>query len=142
MLFCFLFAMRFQLGTPPPSRDWVVPPFHFVLVFAFSSRPRHYGGLREGFNVGFPCHSACVLLQFAFLRLAPPATLAVRGRFLTAVCLIIAPFSSRPHHHAGGTREVFGGGLPYCSACILLQLLYFEFSWLHSLVVQRCGSGF
>ena len=26
----------------------------------------------------------------------PPATLAVRGRFLTMVCLIIAPSSSRP----------------------------------------------
>ena len=62
---------------------------------------------REGFDFDFLCLSACVPLQFAFLRLAPrhaddtregfdggwschsaffvspPATLAVRGRFLT-----------------------------------------------------------
>ena len=74
-----------------------MPPFHFRFGFRlFVSPPRHDGGLREGFDVGFPCPSAWVLLQFAFLRLAPPATLAVRGRFLTVLCLIIAPFSSRP----------------------------------------------
>ena len=37
----------------------------------FVSPPRHDGSLREGFDVGFPCLSACVL-QFAFRRLAPP----------------------------------------------------------------------
>ena len=36
------------------------------------------------FYGGLPYHSA-------FLPLAPPATLAVRGRFLTVVCLIIVP---------------------------------------------------
>ena len=28
--------------------------------------------INDGFDVGFPCLSACVLLQFDFLRLAPP----------------------------------------------------------------------
>ena len=50
----------------------------------FVSPPRHDGSLREGFGVGFPRLSACVFLQFAFLRLAPP-------------------------RHTGGTRQVFDG---------------------------------
>ena len=59
-----------------------------VLVFPFLSRPpRHDGSPREGFDVGLPCLSACVLLQFSFIRLAPPVTLTVRGRVLTVVCL-------------------------------------------------------
>ena len=76
----------------PPSRDcglchlsipcWFSP-------FLFRLAPRHDGGLREGFDVDSSCHSACVALQFAFLHLAPPATLAVHGTFLTVVCLII-----------------------------------------------------
>ena len=57
------------------------------------------------------------VLVFTFLRLAPPATLAVRGRFLTVVCLIIAPAFS------------FN-----CSSS--------RFSWLLNLAVQRCRSGF
>ena len=106
-MFRFLSAMRFRLGTSPL---WVVPPFLFVLVFAFRlAPPRHDGSLREGFDFGFARVSACVLLQFAFIRLAPSATLTVRGRVLTAVCLAIAPFSSRSPHHTGGTRQVFDG---------------------------------
>ena len=87
----FLSAMRFQLGTSPPLTGLlVVPPFHFVFGFPLCvSLHRHDGSLREGFDVGFPRLSACVLLQFAFLRLAPPATLAVRGRVLTVVCFAI-----------------------------------------------------
>ena len=71
----------------------------------------------EVFDVGFPCHSVRVFLESPFFFLPSPAALAVRWRFLTVVCLIIAPvfsfnrFSSR-------------------------------FSWLHSLAVQRCGRGF
>ena len=40
-------------------------PFHFVLVFAFLrlASPCHAGGPREVFDVGFPCHSACVFLK-------------------------------------------------------------------------------
>ena len=77
-------------ALPSLASLWVVPPFRFVLVFTVSP-PRHDGDLRKGFDVGFPCHSACVLLQFAFLRLAPP-------------------------RHAGVTREGFDGGLSCHSA--------------------------
>ena len=93
MFFCVLFAMRFQLGTPPPPRGTVgCATFPFRVGFRrFVSPPCHDGGLRESFDVGFSCHSACVLLQFAFLRLAPAATLAILGMFLTVVCLIIVP---------------------------------------------------
>ena len=55
-----------------------------------------------GFDVGFPCHSACVFLQSPF-------------------------FVSPPPRHAGGPREVFDGGVPYHSACVFLQLLFFSF---------------
>ena len=68
-------------------------PFH--VGFRLLSRPpRHDDSLREGFDFGFPC--ACVLLQFDFIRLAPPATPTMRGRVMTVVGLAIAPFSSRP----------------------------------------------
>ena len=68
----FYVYMRFQLCTPPFAGLWVVPPFHLALVSPFRLDPRHDDGLREGFDVGFRCRSACVLLQFAFLRLTPP----------------------------------------------------------------------
>ena len=109
--------MRFQLGISPPRGTVGCHLSISCWLSPFRLAPRHDGDLREGFDVGFPCHSACVLLQFAFLRLgppatmavrgrifygglpyhsaflplAPPATLAVRGRFLTVVCLIIVP---------------------------------------------------
>ena len=97
-MFCLLsFVMHVVLFSllicvfglaPPLAGLWVVPPFLFVLVFASClAPPRHDGSLREGFDFGFPCLSACVLRQFAFLRLAPPATLTVRERLLTVVCL-------------------------------------------------------
>ena len=83
MFFCFVFALRFQLGATPLVGLLVVPPFHFLVGFhLFVSPPRHDGGLREGFDVGFLCLSACVLLQFAFLRLAPsPPRWRYAGRF-------------------------------------------------------------
>ena len=63
-----------------------------------------------------------------------PGTLALRGRVLTLVSLIIVPAfsfnrlsSSRPPRHADGTREVFDCGLPYHTACAFLQLLFFAF---------------
>ena len=34
------------------------------------------------------------------------------------VCLIIAPSSSRPPRHVGGTRGVFDCGLPYYRVCV------------------------
>ena len=45
--------------------------------------------------------------------LAPPATMVACGRVLTVVGLAIAPFSSRPPRHTGGTRQVLTDGLPY-----------------------------
>ena len=36
------------------------------------------------------------------------------------------PNSPSPRH-AGGPREIFDGGLPYHSACVFLQLLFFAF---------------
>ena len=90
MLFCFLFAIRFQLGASSPrgTVGCATSPFRVGFRLSFS-RPRHDGGLLEGFDVGCPCHKACVLLQFVFRRLARPATLAVRGKVLTVLCLII-----------------------------------------------------
>ena len=86
MLFCFLFEMRFQLGTPPPRGTVGCATFPFCVDFRLlSRRPRHDGSLRESFDFGFPCLRACVFLQFAFLRLAPPATPTIRGRVLTVV---------------------------------------------------------
>ena len=91
---CYAFSARHFT----PSRDRGL--YHLSISFWFSpfvsSPPRHDGSLREGFDFGFPCLRASVLLQFAFLGLAPPATPTIRGRVLTFVGLAIAPFSSRP----------------------------------------------
>ena len=114
-----LCVMHFQLGTPPPRRT--------------------VGSATSPVRVRFPLSSSR----------APPATLAVRGRVLALVSLIIAPAfsfnrlsSSRPPpprwRSTGGVWRWFA----YHTACVLLQLLFFAFSWLHSLAVQRCGSGF
>ena len=82
---CYAFAARHF----PPRGTVGCATFPFrVGLHLFVSPPHHGGGLREGFEVGFPCHSMCLLLQFAFLRLAPP----LRWRY---------------------TREVFDGGLSY-----------------------------
>ena len=116
MLFCFLFPIRFQIGAFPPSRDcglchlsiscWLVfalssrppatmaacgrvltlvsfviaPAFSFNSPFFVSLHPRHAGGTRVVFDDGLPYHSAFFV--------SIPATLAVRGRFLTLGCLI------------------------------------------------------
>ena len=87
----------------------------------FRLAPRHDGGLLEGVDVGFRSHSACFLLQFGLLHLAPPppawrfasrfaggqpydgtflcvappATLTVRGKFLAlAFPSILSEFPS------------------------------------------------
>ena len=58
------------------------------LSYAHASPPRHDDGMREGFNVGFPCRSACVFLQFAFIRLAPlPPRWRFAGDFLRSFAL-------------------------------------------------------
>ena len=86
----FYVYMRFQLCTPPFAGLWVVPPFHLALVSPFRLDPRHDDGLREGFDVGCRCRSACVSFNSPF-------------------------FFSLPRH-GDGSREVFGGGLPHHSA--------------------------
>ena len=96
MLFFFPLCYDFSARHFPPSRDCGLCHLSISCWFSpFRLGPRHDGGLPEGLGVGFPCHNACVLLQFAFPRLAPPATLAVRGRFLRVVCLnIVTAFPS------------------------------------------------
>ena len=75
----FLSAMRFRLGTPPPRGTVGCATFPFRVDFRLClAPPRHDCSLREGFDFGFPCLRVCVLLQFAFLRLAPPATPTIR----------------------------------------------------------------
>ena len=95
--FVFSFDMRFRLGTSPHRGTVGSATFPFCVGFRLLSRPpRHDGSLWEGFDFGFPCIRACVLIHFAFLRLSDPATATIRGRVLTVVGLAIAPFSSRP----------------------------------------------
>ena len=89
--------MRFRLGTSPPHGTVGCATFPFRVGFRLLSRPlRHDDSVREGVDFGFLCLRACALLQFAFLRLALPATLTIRGRVLTVVGLAITPFSCRP----------------------------------------------
>ena len=77
---CYPFSAR---HFPPLAGLSVVPPFNFVFGFRLVvSPPRHYGSPRKGFHVGFPCLSARVLLQFAFLHLAPPPSWWYAGGFL------------------------------------------------------------
>ena len=128
--------MRFRLGTPPPLAGlWGVPPFHFVWVFAFCLvPPAAMISLREGFDFRFPCLRACLLLQFAFIRLAPHATPMMRGRVMTVVGLAIAPFSSRPP----ATLAVRGRFRRM--VCLLIvsafpSITSFAFSWLHTQAV-------
>ena len=79
---CFLSAMRFWLGTSPPRGTVGCATFPFCVGFRLLSRPpRHDGNLREGYDFGFPCLRAFVLLQFAFLRLAPPPRRRFAGGF-------------------------------------------------------------
>ena len=71
----FSLCYSFSAGHSPVLAGlWAVGyatfPFR-VDVRLLSRPPRHDGSLREGFDFGFPCLGACVLLQFAFLRLAP-----------------------------------------------------------------------
>ena len=135
--------MHFRLGTYPPRGAVGCATFPFRVGFRLLSRPsRHDGSVREGFDFDFPCLRACVLLQFAFLRLAPPATLTVRGKVLTVVCLAIAPFSSRPLATLAVRGRFLTGGLPYYSVCVSFNCFSSRFSWRYSLAVQRCGSGF
>ena len=51
-----------------------------------------------------------------FVSPPPPATLTVRGKFFYCGLIYPSAFFVSPPRHAGGTREVFDGVLPYCSA--------------------------
>ena len=141
--FVFSFDMRFRLGTSPPSRDCGLCHLSISCWFSpFVSSPRHDGSLRKGFDFGFLCLRACVLLQFAFLRLAPPATPTIRGRVLTVVGLAIAPFSSRPPRHTGGTRQVLTDGLPSYSVRVSFNYLLRVFPGFISRPFRGMGVGF
>ena len=59
-----------------------------------------------------------------------------------AFCFNLPFFLSPPPRHAGGSREVFDGGLLHCSVCVPFNYFSSRFSWLHSQDVQRCGDGF
>ena len=96
---CFVasFDTRFRLGTSPRHGTVGYATFPFRVGFRLLSRsPRHDGSLLEGFHYGFSCLRDCVLLQFTFLRFAPPATPTIRGRVLTVVGLAIAPSCLAP----------------------------------------------
>ena len=145
MLFCFRSAMRFHLGTSLPS--WDCGLCHPSISCWFSPLvspppPVHDGSLRVGFDFGFPCLRACVLLHFAFLRLAPPATPTIRGRVLTVVGLAVAPFSSRPPRHTGGTRQVLTNGLPSYSVCVSFNYLLRVFPGFIARPFRGVGVGF
>ena len=87
----FPFRIGFRLFVSPPRHDGacgrvlmlvslvLAPVFSFNSPF-FVSPPRHTDGTREGFDGG------CLAIAPFLSR--PPATLAVRGRFLRVVCLI------------------------------------------------------
>ena len=119
-MFRFLFRYAFSARHLPPSRDCGL--CHLSVSCWFSSyvspAPATMVACGRVLTFGFPCLRDCVLLQFAFLRLAAPATPTIRGRVLTAVSLAIAPFSSRPPCHTDGTRQVLTDGLASYSVCV------------------------
>ena len=86
MLFCFLYAIRFQLGAFPYSRLWVGPPFHFRVGFCLLSRPP---------TTMIACGRVLLLV---FLVLAPAFSFN-------------SPYFVSPPRHADGTREGFDGSL-------------------------------
>ena len=99
----FLCAMRFRLGTSAPRGTVGCATFSFRVSFRLLSRsPRSDGSLREVSDFGFPC-----LLQFAFLRLAPPRHAAVTREGFDGGRSCHSAFSSRPLRQTGGTRQVF-----------------------------------
>ena len=113
---CYAFSAR---HFSPLAGLWVVPPFHFVLVFAFClPPPRHCGSLREGFDHVFSCLRACVLLQFAFLRLVPPRHADDTREGFDGGWSCHSAFFVSPPRHTGGTWQVLTGGLPSYSVCV------------------------
>ena len=122
------------------SNCWPLEEQHYAEVFAVSasfktddpplwsgllSPSARAGALRDNRGHCLNCHedthpfhpfinaSGCLNPE----HLRPPATLAVRGRFLT-------------------------GGMPYINVCVSFNYFTSRFSWLHCQAVQRCGRGF
>ena len=118
--FVFSFDVRSRLAIPPPIAGlWVVPPFHFVWVFAFRLvPPAAMISLQEGFDCGFPCLRACVLLQFACIRLAPPRHADDAREGYDGGWSCHSAFFVSPPRHTGGTRQVLTDGLPSYSVCV------------------------
>ena len=58
------------------------------------------------------------------------------------VGLAIAPFSSRPPRHTGGTRQVLTGGLPSYSVCVSLNCVLRVFSGFIARTFRGVGVGF
>ena len=87
---CYAFSAR---HFPRLAGLWVVPPFHFELVFAFLSRPpATMVACGRVLTLVFLVLAPVLSFNSPFLRLAPPATPTIRGRVLTVVGLAIAPF--------------------------------------------------
>ena len=81
-MFCLLFfvmhVILFSLYAfsarhfPSLAGLWVVPPFHFVLVFVLSRPPRHDGSLREGFDFGSLVFTPVFSFNSLFFVSPPP----------------------------------------------------------------------
>ena len=99
VMYVTLFSLRhaFSARHFPPSRDCGLCHLCFSCWFSpFRLAHRHDGCLREGFDVG-----VLVVIAPAFSFNSP---------------FFVSPL----HRHAGGSREVFYGGLPYYSAFLRL----------------------
>ena len=143
MTFCFLFAIRFQLGTSPPRGTVGCATFPFDVGFRlFVSPPATMVACGRVLTLVSLVIAPAFSFNSLFFVSPPPVTLAIRGRFLTVIFLIMSLFSSRPSLNAGGTREGFDGGLPYYSVCVSFNYFSLRFSWLHSQAVRGVGVGF
>ena len=135
--------MRFRLGISPPRGTVGCATFPFRVGFRLLSRPpRHDGSLREGIDFGFPFLRACVLLQFAFLRLAPLRHAdGTREGFDGGLSCHSAFFISPPPPHWRYAAGLTGGS-PCYNVFVSFNCLSSRFSWLHSQAIQRYGIGF
>ena len=128
IVFCLCYTFsggRFPISWDGELRHHPV----FVFAFAFSSHTTASMAAcgRVLISVYLVLALAFSFILNLFVSLCPRDTLAVRGRFLPVVYLVITPFSSRSPRHAGGTREVFDGGLPHYGVLCLVQIVLFVF---------------
>ena len=141
---CFVFSFaRFRLGTSPPRGTAACATFPFRVGFRLLSRPtRHDGSLREGFDFGFPCLRACVLLQFVFFRLAPPRHADDTREGFDGGWSCHSALSSRPPRYTGGTRQVLTDGLPSNSVCVSFNYFLGVFPGFIARTFRGVGVGF